>query len=84
MAHGTTVAKVASDQGTETAIAWADHIIETLEHNLRYERQTVYALADLILKGDRASLFMATEMAKLCKQIQAARQRDKDEWEPKG
>jgi hypothetical protein len=82
VAHGTTVAKVASDQGNETAISWADHIIETLEHNVRDGRRGAYALADLILKGDPESLHMAREMSKLIVELRGLRKAENDEWEP--
>jgi hypothetical protein len=83
MAHGTTVAKVASDQGAETAICWADHIIETLEHNLRSERGTLYAIADLLLSDDPQSRFVAKEMAEIILETKKLRKENKDEWEPK-
>lgn len=79
MAHGTTVKEAIKRHGLDGAVAWADHIIETLEFNLRSERRTAYALADLILKGD---LFAAREIAKLTVTIREARRADNDEWEP--
>ena len=82
MAHGTTVAKVASDNGTETAIHWADHIIETLEHHLRTDRGILSALAETLLKDTPDSRFMATVLAKEIVKLKAARKESKDEWEP--
>ena len=83
MAHGTTVKRAIEAHGVEAAVAWADHIIEVLEDNVRSSRRGEYALADLILKGDPNSMFMAREMAKLVVQIREQRKNNNDEWEPK-
>ena len=53
MAHGTTVTAVAAELGVPAALAWADHIIETLEGNLRTELEDLRVLATLVVEGQQ-------------------------------
>ena len=83
MAHGTTVKAAIKEHGIDGAVAWADHIIEVLEHNLRTDRGFLYTLAETILKDTPESRFMATVLAKEIVKLKAGRKSNNDEWEPK-
>jgi hypothetical protein len=71
VAHNTTVKKVAEELGADSAINWADHIIETLEANLKSERETFYGLAKAVVEKS----YMAHHIAVAAIQLHETREK---------
>jgi hypothetical protein len=75
MAHNTTVKAEAARLGNKAAISWADHIIETLEGNLKSEREHLYQLAKAVVEKN----YMAEHIARAVIQLHELREKQEKE-----
>jgi len=75
MAHNTTVKAEAARLGNKVAISWADHIIESLEGQLKTERATFYALAKAVVEKN----YMAEHIARATIELHELREKQDNE-----